>query len=91
MSLFSILLWNANVSYYSRSEIWKDFYSYNDNRYQLMEYNNFRDTKKYVNIFSKTIQPTKNIKKDLEEELDRQKVKQVEEVIKVKSQDLVLQ
>ena len=64
MSLFSILLWNANVSYYSRSEIWKDFYSYNDNRYQLMEYNNFRDTKKYVNIFSKTIQPTKNIKKD---------------------------
>ena len=61
LSSFSVSLWNSNITFYSNSPIWKDFYSYNDNRYQLMEYNNFRDTKKYLNIFSNQIDIPSNL------------------------------
>ena len=55
VSTFSVTLWNLNKSYYSKSKNWESFYSYNDDRYQLMEYNNFRDSKKYKNIFREEI------------------------------------
>jgi len=61
--LISSQLWNLNVNHYAKSPLWKNFYEYNDIRYQLMEYNTLRDTIKYREILPHLVSKLPNDKK----------------------------